>query len=88
LDVRIYLQTLDTIPISLQVSEGGKSYKPASFRVYLGAFHDVISDGQSRILSDWDVVIRDPLQPGVSNAITSTPWSKQIARFVLGKLDF
>lgn len=69
------------------MSERRKVHNPTSFRIYLGALDDVASDSQSRILSDWDLVILDPLQPGVNNAITSTPRSKQIAPFILGRLD-
>lgn len=85
--VRTYFEALDTTPVAPRVSEKSNTQKPTSFRVYLGAFDNVASDSQLRILADCDLVILDPLQHGANHAITSTPRSRLIARFILGRLD-
>lgn len=54
-----------------------------SFGVFLGAFDDVPTSGQKRLLSQWDIVVLDPLQAGVLNAISAHCTSTHI----LGRLD-
>lgn len=44
-------------------------------------------EARSRILSDCDLVVLDPLQAGVRGSISSTPYNKSTAQFVLGRLD-
>lgn len=43
--------------------------KPASVGVYLGAFDDPLAAPQERLLQQWDLLIVDPLQQGVVEAV-------------------
>ncbi|KAL4810198.1 hypothetical protein BDV18DRAFT_54428 [Aspergillus unguis] len=61
--------------------EGLRSEKPSSVGIYLGRFDDHASDNQSRFLNQLDMVIVDPYQPGVIQAVASS--GKQ----ALGRLD-
>lgn len=56
--------------------------KPSSFGVYLGGFDAPVSRPQRRILNRWDLVIVDPFQPGVLEAI-----SQSATRQVVGRVD-
>ncbi|KAI9927825.1 hypothetical protein MW887_002677 [Aspergillus wentii] len=56
--------------------------KPSSFGVYLGSFSEPVSQSQRKLLSQWDLLIVDPLQSGVINAISNLD-RKQ----VLGRID-
>lgn len=42
---------------------------------------------QARILSHWDLIILDPFQPNIVDAIASIPRSRQKPHFVVGRLD-
>ncbi|KAK4984016.1 hypothetical protein LTR50_006855 [Elasticomyces elasticus] len=58
--------------------------KPAkSLGVFLGGFADPPTPNQTRLLTRWDLVVVDPRQPGVLDAVTSHSTSTQI----LGRLD-
>jgi hypothetical protein len=86
--VDTYLKNLAiTFPISKSISERGESHKPTSFRIYLGAFDKTITADQARILSDWDLVILNPLQSNVVDAVASIPRNRQKPHFVVGRLD-
>ena len=56
--------------------------KPSSFGVYLGEFSAPITEHQHRLLHQWDLLVVNPFQPGVINAISNLG-TKQ----VLGRLD-
>ncbi|PLB38320.1 glycosyltransferase family 4 protein [Aspergillus candidus] len=56
--------------------------KPASFGVYLGTFSSPPSEDESRILGQWDILVLDPSQPGVANALLHSRRRK-----VLGRVD-
>ncbi|KAJ6087185.1 hypothetical protein N7467_006099 [Penicillium canescens] len=57
--------------------------KPLSFGVYLGGFENPPTASQERLLEEWDLLILDPFQPGVSKAISRHERSQ-----VLGRVDF
>jgi glycosyltransferase involved in cell wall biosynthesis len=58
------------------------SQKPASFGVYLGSFNQPPTESQERLLAQWDLLIVDPFQDGVAEAIFKCNRSQ-----VLGRLD-
>lgn len=62
--------------------------KPKSFGVYLGQISDPTSADQARVLSEWDLIILDPLQPGVLDAISTSQFSSShiLARLDLGSI--
>ncbi|KAL5119598.1 hypothetical protein ACEQ8H_002444 [Pleosporales sp. CAS-2024a] len=55
-----------------------------SFGVYLGPFNTPATPAQSRLLSQWDVVILSPIAGGVTNAVATCA---SPSRNVLGRLD-
>ena len=58
--------------------------EPKSFGVFLGGFANPPTLSQARLLSQWDTIVLDPLQEGVSNALlTCQPTSTHI----LGRLS-
>ena len=58
--------------------------EPESFGVFLGSFAHPPTVFQTRLLSQWDVIVLDPLQDGVLDALsTCQPTSKHI----LGRVD-
>ncbi|KAF2758815.1 hypothetical protein EJ05DRAFT_365757 [Pseudovirgaria hyperparasitica] len=61
------------------------SSKPSSFGVYLGAFSSPPTAAQSRIFSQWDIVILDPTQQGVLDAIRLEQKSDHVQ--LVGRLD-
>jgi hypothetical protein len=70
---------LSLLPPSKAVGEELKS-----FGVFLGSFANPPTANQGRLLSQWDVVVLDPLQGGVLDALsTCQPTSTHI----LGRLD-
>ncbi|KAL5344247.1 hypothetical protein ACLOAV_010817 [Pseudogymnoascus australis] len=86
--VKNHFQRLNTTSIVRRLApEVHNVNKPTSFRIYLGAFDGVALEARSRILSDCDLVVLDPLQAGVRGSISSTPYNKSTAQFVLGRLD-
>ncbi|PGH17216.1 hypothetical protein AJ80_04925 [Polytolypa hystricis UAMH7299] len=60
--------------------------RPSSFGVYLGRFDDPPTESQRRILSQWDLVIIDPLQPGTVSAVKSVDSCQALGRVDLGTL--
>ena len=56
--------------------------KPSSFGVYLGSFSKPLSKPQRRLLSQWDLIIVDPSQSGISDAI-----SQHAGKHVVGRVD-
>ncbi|KAL1872609.1 hypothetical protein Plec18167_006727 [Paecilomyces lecythidis] len=56
--------------------------KPASFGVYLGAFTTPRTAEESRLLSQWEILIVDPFQDGVRDAVAEAQDTR-----VLGRID-
>lgn len=56
--------------------------KPSSFGVYLGGFTTPPTQAQSRLLAQWELLIVNPFQTGVADAI-----SKLERKHVLGRLE-
>jgi hypothetical protein len=56
---------------------------PKSFGVFLGSFNNPPTPNQARLLSQWNMIVLDPLQSGVLDALTSTCNSTHI----LGRLE-
>ncbi|GAD97218.1 glycosyl transferase, group 1 family protein [Paecilomyces variotii No. 5] len=61
---------------------GSFTKKPASFGVYLGGFTNPPTEQESQFLSQWEILIVDPFQNGVRDAIVG-PQSTR----VLGRID-
>ncbi|KAL4914633.1 hypothetical protein BDW62DRAFT_204388 [Aspergillus aurantiobrunneus] len=57
--------------------------EPKSFGVYLGSFDNVPPPEQTRLLSQWDAVVLDPLQHGVLDALAGDT----AATHILARLD-
>lgn len=78
-------------PVDFSVSrtslENSEIRKPTSFRIYLGPFDKTITADQARLLSDWDLIILDPLQANVTDAVTSIPRNSRVPHFVVGRLN-
>lgn len=55
-----------------------------SFGVYLGTFASPATPAQSRLLSQWDVVVLNPLASGVSKAVSTCAYTSP---HVLGRID-
>jgi hypothetical protein len=86
--VDTYLQNRAiTYPTSKPISDKGESNKPSSFRIYLGAFDKTITADQARVISECDLIILDPLQSNVVDAVTSIQKNKRKPHFVVGRLD-
>ncbi|CAG8982809.1 hypothetical protein HYALB_00001090 [Hymenoscyphus albidus] len=45
--------------------------KPCSYGIYLGAFECPPTEAQEKLLSHWDLLVFDPLQPGIVEAMLS-----------------
>lgn len=60
------------------------SIESKSFGVYLGGFDYPSTPAQERLLSQWDVVVLNPLAKGVTDAISSCA---DLSPQVLGRLD-
>ncbi|KAJ5261171.1 hypothetical protein N7478_011766 [Penicillium angulare] len=56
---------------------------PKAFGVYLGSFSNPPTADQSRLLSQWDVIVLDPQQDGVIEALSAG----SSASHILGRLD-
>lgn len=56
--------------------------KPSSFGAYLGSFRTPVTELQYRVLNQWDLIIVNPFQPGVIDAV-----SKFGTKPVLGRVD-
>ena len=71
----------------MAVSRSEKN-KPKSFGVYLGQISNPTSADQERVLSEWDLIILDPLQPGVLDAVSNALCSSShiLARLDLGSI--
>ena len=55
-----------------------------SFGVYLGGFNYPATPAQARLLSQWDIVVLDPLASGVTDALSACAYASPQ---VLGRLD-
>ncbi|KAJ5908940.1 hypothetical protein N7495_001622 [Penicillium taxi] len=61
--------------------------EPKAFGVYLGSFASPPNSDQTRLLSQWDLVVLDPLQHGVLDALTrKTAGAHTVARLDIRKL--
>lgn len=60
--------------------------KPTSCRIYLGPVDEHLTNDAISTLSQHDLIIVDPLQPGVCKAVWSS-YRKQMAPRILGRLD-
>lgn len=58
--------------------------EPKSFGVFLGSFASPPTDSQSLLLSKWDVLVLDPLQQGVWEALSTSPSRSE---YTLGRLN-
>lgn len=56
---------------------------PKSFGVYLGSFENPPTENQQRLLSAWDLIVVNPAEQGVLNAVSTACKSSHI----LGRLD-
>ena len=56
---------------------------PKSFGVFLGEISNPPTPSQTRLLSQWDITVVDPLRPGVIAGVSS----QRGATFYLGRLD-
>ncbi|KAI9374749.1 hypothetical protein BJX61DRAFT_540453 [Aspergillus egyptiacus] len=61
--------------------------KPSSAGVYLGRFDEPLSLDQNEFLDQWDMLIVDPFQPGVVQAIASMEGKQALGRVDLQSLD-
>ncbi|CZR58560.1 related to glycosyl transferase [Phialocephala subalpina] len=66
-----------------QTSQKTDTETPKTFGVFLGAFHNPPTPNEERLLSNWDSIVLDPFQTGVSNALASRCTSSHI----LGRID-
>lgn len=64
----------------LILRNGQTKQKPSSFGVYLGSFSTPVSKSQHRLLTRWDLLIVDPFQPGVSQAISQNAGKQFVGR--------
>ncbi|PGH09664.1 hypothetical protein AJ79_05630 [Helicocarpus griseus UAMH5409] len=60
------------------------SRKPSSFGVYLGDFSDPPTEIQTRLLSQWDLVILDPLRTVVADAVVRVDGCRALGRVEIG----
>lgn len=56
--------------------------RPKSFGVFLGGFEDILTFSERKVLSAWDLIVVDPAQNGVFNALLSSP-----STTILGRMD-
>lgn len=68
-------------PLSF-VQPSGEELK--SFGVFLGSFHSSPTPGQARLLSQWDVVVLNPFESGVLEALHA---SRSTSKHILGRVD-
>jgi hypothetical protein len=85
--VQNHFGNLNTVPSELHLAEKRQIERPKNARIYLGAIDDIPSLEQQKILSEWDMIILDPAQPGVTKAICAPPKGSRRAPFVLGRVD-
>ncbi|EAW09376.1 glycosyltransferase family 4 protein [Aspergillus clavatus NRRL 1] len=70
----------------LSLSNVQLTRKPLSFGVYLGAFQAPPTLDERRVLSQWDLLIVDPLQSGVAEAISGAERKQVLGRVDLASL--
>lgn len=64
----------------------GKSIpKPTSFGVYLGLLHNPTTEEEERLLNQYDLLVVDPSQAGVLDALADT--QLEISPHIVGRLD-
>ncbi|RHZ71547.1 hypothetical protein CDV55_108784 [Aspergillus turcosus] len=81
-DVSDRLDRLSRLQLSLPNIQLAK--KPLSFGVYLGSFDSSPTKDQWRLLSQWDLLIVDPSQSGVVEAISLVEKKQFLGRVDLG----
>jgi hypothetical protein len=67
----------------LQLSKASTE-EPKSFGVFLGSFNNPPTVNQARLLSQWEVLVLDPLQDGVLDALSIC---QHTSTHILGRLD-
>jgi hypothetical protein len=77
-----YLDHLKSDTQSLS-SEKSSAKEPKSFGVFLGSLANPPTPNQARLLSQWDVLVLDPLQEGVLDALSC----QRTSTHILGRLD-
>ncbi|KAH0537525.1 hypothetical protein FGG08_005700 [Glutinoglossum americanum] len=78
-----YFHSLESTAIRF-IPQKCDAKKPKSFGVFLGEFANPPTTHQICLLSQWDVVVLDPLQVGVLDAISSPQCT---SAYILGRLD-
>ena len=83
-DTKQYLLSLSlNTPAFLK---GKVSGKPKSFGVYYGGVSHPPSTDETRVLSQWDLIVVDPFQPGVTDALTQIRPQYAVGRVDIGQL--
>ncbi|KAL6231217.1 hypothetical protein BDW75DRAFT_220749 [Aspergillus navahoensis] len=67
---------------NLNLANRPTSQKPSSVGVYLGRLDEHLSDHQRRFLDEWDMLIVDPYQSGVVEAVATAAGKR-----ILGRID-
>lgn len=77
-------QYLDSLPKDAQAlyPQQRSQNPPKTFGVYLGAFSDPPTHNQAKLLSQWDLLVLDPAQPGVLEAAAQSTSGR-----IVGRLD-
>ena len=81
-----HLQVLDRTTLPFGARREGIADKPASFGTYLGAIADPPTEAQSSILSIWELIVLDPSQPGVLDAISCSS-NRTISPHIVGRVQ-
>jgi hypothetical protein len=79
--LRCSTKRLSQLPLSLKKAS---SEDPKSFGVFLGSFDSPPTLAQTRLLSQWDVIVLNPLKDGVLGALATC---QTTPTHVLGRLD-
>jgi glycosyltransferase involved in cell wall biosynthesis len=79
-----YLDRLRRDGKQLSTQKRSKEEEVKSFGAFLGSFDMPITLGQAEMLSQWDVVVLDPLQTGVLDALSIC---EPTCKHILGRMD-
>lgn len=61
--------------------------QPASLGIYLGTFNNPATADQLRLISNYDMIILDPLQPNVITVFAEYSNTPQLPRHITGRID-
>ncbi|PYI19709.1 glycosyl transferase [Aspergillus violaceofuscus CBS 115571] len=75
------LDKLATQQLALTTAHHSKQ-KPSSVGVYLGSFTSPLTETYRQLLERWDLIIVDPLKPGVASGLAQVP-----GKHFVGRLD-